>query len=152
MIRIKVIAVGKLHYKELEETVDRFVRMVSRFARMEIVEIPESRKSFPYNLKEEGMRIIQSLRDEFVVITDRNGVEMSSEEFALNIVKKNLDIGRNISFVIGGHQGLSEEVKRRGEIVLSFSKMTFGHNIFRVMLLEQIYRAFSIIFETEYHK
>lgn len=152
MIRIRIIAVGKLHYRELEETSSRFVKMISRFAKIELFEIPESKKPFPDNLKEEGVRIIQSLKDEFVVITDRNGVEMSSEEFALNVVKKNLDIGRNICFVIGGHQGLSEEVKKKGDIIVSFSRMTFGHNIFRVMLLEQIYRSFSIIFGTEYHK
>ncbi len=151
MLKIKLICVGKLHYKELYETSKRFENMLSRFVKLEIIEIQESQKPFPKNLEEEKQNIIRYIKDEYVILTDKNGKEMSSEEFAM-LIKNLLDTGKNITFIIGGHQGVSEKIYEKVNTTISFSKMTFGHNIFRIMLLEQIYRSFSIIFGTEYHK
>lgn len=151
MLVIKVISVGKLHYKELYETCNRFKKMISKFAYLEIIEIKESFKPFPFNLQEEGKSILKNIKDEYFILLGKEGKELSSEEFAF-FIREKADIGENIAFVIGSHQGVSEEVRNKADFVLSFSKMTFGHNIFRVMLLEQIYRAFSIIHGTSYHK
>ncbi len=151
MIKVKIICVGKLHYKELYQTSKRFEKMISKFSKIEILEIPESNKNFPKNLEEEGKLILRHIKDEFFILLDKEGETLTSEEFA-NVIKTNLDFGKNVAFVIGGHQGISEELKSNANITISFSKMTFGHNIFRIMLLEQIYRAFSIIFGTKYHK
>ncbi|MFN4245490.1 MAG: 23S rRNA (pseudouridine(1915)-N(3))-methyltransferase RlmH [Brevinematia bacterium] len=151
MIKIKIICIGKLHYKELYETSRRFEKMISGFSRLEILELPESKRPYPRNLEDEKELILKHLRDEFFILLDREGEFLSSEEFA-KIIKNNIDSGKSISFLIGGHQGVSKDLKNKADFVLSFSKMTFGHNIFRIMLLEQIYRALSIIFNTKYHK
>lgn len=151
MIKIKVICVGKLHYRELYDTSKRFENMISRFSKIEIIEIPESRKHFPGNLDEEKECILRNIKEEFFVLLDREGTQMTSEEFS-QIIKNSIDVGKNIVFVVGGHQGVSEDLKGKANLIVSFSKMTFGHNIFRIMLLEQIYRSFSIIFGTGYHK
>ncbi|MCX8029084.1 MAG: 23S rRNA (pseudouridine(1915)-N(3))-methyltransferase RlmH [Brevinematales bacterium] len=152
MFVIRIISVGKIHYKELIQTISRFKNMISRFARVEEIEIGESRKNYPRNLEEEGTKILHKIKDEdFIVLLDRDGKEITSEDFAY-LIKRNMDIGRNITFIIGGHQGVDVSVKTRSNFTLSFSKMTFGHNVFRVMLYEQIYRAFSIISGTPYHK
>ncbi|MEN2998110.1 MAG: 23S rRNA (pseudouridine(1915)-N(3))-methyltransferase RlmH [Brevinematia bacterium] len=151
MVKIKITSIGKLHYRELYETSKRFEMMISRFAKVKIIELSESKKPFPKNLEEEQEMIMKTLESEFLIVLDKDGKLMSSEEFA-ELIKANIDLGRNICFVIGGHQGVSEQLKSKADAVISFSKMTFGHNIFRIMLLEQIYRAFSIIFGTGYHK
>ncbi|MGC8766671.1 MAG: 23S rRNA (pseudouridine(1915)-N(3))-methyltransferase RlmH [Brevinematia bacterium] len=151
MLKIKILSIGKLSYKEIYETCNRFKKMISRFGQIEILEFKESNKPYPLNLEEEGKTMLKNIKGEYIILLDKKGKELSSEEFA-NIIKDKIDNGENIAFIIGGHQGVSEEVKQKADYILSFSKMTFGHNIFRVMLLEQIYRAFSIIYGTEYHK
>lgn len=151
MIKIQMICVGKLHYKELYETSRRFEKMISQFASLNITEVKESNKPFPRNLEEEAEEIIKNIKGDYIIVTDVNGEEMDSYSFAY-VLKENIDVGRNISIIVGGHQGLSERVKNLSSTRVSFSKMTFGHNVFRIMLLEQIYRAFSIINKTSYNK
>ena len=151
MFKIQIICVGKLHYKELYETSKRLEKMISQFSELTIVETKESNKPFPKNLEEEGKKIIQTIKGDYIILTDANGVEMDSYEFA-KVIEEKMNTGKSISIIIGGHQGVSEEIKKLAHLRISFSKMTFGHNIFRIMLLEQIYRAFSIITNTGYNK
>ncbi len=151
MFKIQVVAVGKLHYKELYETSERFINMSSRFAEVKVLEVRESKSIYPKNLQEEEERIMKLISLESTILCDVEGQKLTSEEFS-NFVKRFLDSGQNISFVIGGHQGVSQNLKSRVKYKISFSDMTFGHNIFRIMLLEQIYRALCIINNVSYHK
>lgn len=155
MIKIKLVAVGTIKEKFLKDGIAEYLKRLSRFAKVEIVEVEESKiqnKSEDLIKKEEGERLLKRIgKDDFVVLLDLRGNFYSSEEFAAQIdtlISKGVS---PISFVIGGTLGLSEEVRQRANIKLSISKMTFTHQMCRMILLEQIYRAFKIINHEDYH-
>ena len=159
-MRIKIVCIGKLKEKYWEEAVAEYSKRLSKYCDLEIIQLKEAK--LPANaaaaderavMVEEGKAILRSLRDEtFVITLEIKGKALSSEELAEKMRELPLMGHSEIAFVIGGSLGLSEEVSRRADFKLSFSRMTFTHQMMRPILLEQIYRAFKIIKNENYHK
>ena len=145
MTKVTIVAVGKLKESYLREACAEYAKRLTRFCNLEIVELPERAR-----LKEEGEDIIRRLRGHVFVLTPE-GRMRTSPQFAAEIGTL-VDRGEEMTFVIGSSCGLDGAVKARAHSLLSFSEMTFPHQLFRVMLLEQIYRAFMINTGAEYHK
>lgn len=157
MIKVNVVAVGKVKENYFKQGIDEYAKRLSKYCRFTLKEIEEENyikvdDKLIDKIKEiEADRILKNLSG-FVVIMAIEGQKISSEKFAKTI-KDLTDKGVNeITFVIGGSYGLSDRVKNRADIKLSFSDMTFPHTLFRLMLTEQIYRAFSINGGSAYHK
>lgn len=155
MMKIKIVSVGSIKEKFLKDAISEYLKRLTRFAKIEIIEVDETKiqnKSEEQVKKEEGERLLKRIgQDEFVFLLDLKGELITSEVLAQKI---NDLINKGISpltFVIGGTLGLSEEVRKRANIKLSISKMTFTHQMCRMIILEQIYRAFKIINNEEYH-
>ncbi len=159
-MNISVIAVGKLKEKYLKQAIDEYSKRLSRYCKLDIIELPDEKTPDNASDKEEeqirdkeGKLILSKIRDNaYVVAMDLKGKELSSEEFAKFISNCGVMGNSNIVFVIGGSLGLSDEVRKRANYKLCFSKMTFPHQLFRVMLLEQVYRGFRINNNEPYHK
>lgn len=159
MINISIICVGKLKEQFLRDGCAEYLKRLSPYAKTQIVEIAEERASDNPSaseinnvLQKEGERIIQKIpKGAAVIPLCIEGREFSSPEFASEIEKISLSNSK-IAFVIGGSFGLSDDVKSLGKIKLSFGKMTLPHQLARLVLTEQIYRAFSIINNSRYHK
>lgn len=157
---IKIIAVGKLKEKYLKSGIDEYLKRMKSYSKVEIVEVPDEQA--PENLSDkdleivkikEGERILSKIKKEdFVINLEIGGKLFSSEELAELIEKCQLDGRDSIIFIIGGSNGLSKEVIQRGDFSLSFSKMTFPHQLMRLILIEQVYRGYRIINNHPYHK
>ncbi len=143
MKMIKLIFVGKTKEKFINLGISEFAKRLEIFGKFKIIEIKDS------NVEDEGKKIIEILKDDYAVVLAVGGKEFSSEEFA-DFLKRNND--KNISFVIGSENGLSIEVLERANLKLSLSRMTLTHEMARLFLIEQIYRAFTIIKGRRYHK
>lgn len=160
MLKITIVAVGKIKEKYLKMGIDEFSKRLSRYSKLEIIEISDEKA--PENLSEkeigmvksiEGKKIISKLKPDSTIITLAiDGKKMSSEKFAKTIENLSIAGKSHITFVIGGSLGLSEEVISLADIKLSFSDMTFPHQLMRLILVEQIYRAFRINANEPYHK
>ncbi|MBE6719214.1 MAG: 23S rRNA (pseudouridine(1915)-N(3))-methyltransferase RlmH [Ruminococcaceae bacterium] len=158
-MKISIIAVGKLKEKYLRDAVAEYTKRISAFAKISITEINEYRcyenpssAEIGQVLQKEGEQIISKIpKGSFVIPMCIEGVQKTSEEFSAEIEKISLT-NSDITFIIGGSFGLSDEVKSLGKLKMSFSKMTFPHQLMRVILLEQVYRALSISNNTKYHK
>lgn len=152
MISIKVVCVGNLKERFWIEACHEYKKRLSRFCKLTVVEVEEQNKysQIPIILKKEGELIEKSLTTNTAALAIE-GKEYSSEEFASFLSKQSMESGE-ITFVIGGSYGLSEDIKKSARHKLSFGKATFPHNLARVMLLEQIYRAFMINEGSTYHK
>lgn len=159
-MNIEIICIGKLKEKYWRDAVDEYGRRLGRYCRFHITELKESR--LPANASgadeekvktEEGNAILGALRDRmYVVALDVKGKEMSSEKMASRL-EQHMNAGiSDIAFIIGGSLGLSGDVLKRADFRLSFSPMTFPHQMMRVILAEQIYRSFKIIHHETYHK
>ena len=159
-MNIQIICIGKLKEKYWTDAIKEYSKRLSRFCSLEITELKES--LLPANASaadeekvklEEGREILKAIKDGTYVITlEIKGKALTSEELAAKIDDLGI-IGRsNVAFVIGGSLGLSPEVSQRADFKLSFSKMTFPHQMMRVILLEQIYRSFKINRHEAYHK
>ncbi len=154
-MKIIILQVGKAKENEVQMLCDEWIKRLSPFLRIEIKTLKETSpsKTFPIDrcIAEEGKGILDAVdKDSFVVALDEKGREMKSIEFADFLATKQ-DEGRTVTFIIGGAFGLSDEVKKRADILMSMSKMTFTHQMVRLFLLEQIYRGFCIIKGKEYH-
>ena len=159
-MNITIVSVGKLKEKYLKQAVDEYSKRLSRYCKLDIIELPDEKT--PDNASEkdeliikekEGRLILSKIKDNaYVIAMDLHGKHITSEEFAGFIENCGVMGNSNIAFVIGGSLGLSQEVIKRANYKLCFSKMTFPHQLFRVMLLEQIYRAFRIMKNEPYHK
>lgn len=160
MIKVSIIAVGKLKEKYLKDACGEYLKRLSACSRVNIIEINEERccdnpsKSEIEQVKnKEGGRIIAKIpKGSYIIPMCIEGTEMSSEEFSDRLDKISLSGFGEITFIIGGSFGLSDEVKKLGMLKLSFGRMTLPHQLMRVVLLEQIYRAFSISNNSKYHK
>lgn len=144
MLGIRLVCVGNLKEKYLKDAAAEYVKRLSRFCDLEITETPESTP------EKEKDPILKNLKGKAVALCVE-GEEMSSEELA-KFIAKTAQTSSKITFVIGGSDGLDGEVKARADFRLSFSKMTFPHQLMRIILLEQIYRAFTINENIKYHK
>lgn len=159
-MNIKMIAIGKLKEDYLKAAVAEYSKRLSRFAKLTIIELPESRLADKASAKEEdkvkeveAAAILGKIDSgEYVICLSPEGKQMDSPAFAGLIQEKALYGVSSITFVIGGSLGLGSEILDRADLKLSFSKMTFPHQLFRVILLEQIYRAFKINHNETYHK
>jgi 23S rRNA (pseudouridine1915-N3)-methyltransferase len=145
MIKVNIVCVGKIKEAFYRDAVAEYVKRLSRFCKTEIREIAEGK-----NLEEEGKDIIKAAKG-YVIALCVEGQKLTSPALAER-VKKLCDAGQEITFIIGSSCGLSEEVKNFADYKLSFSDMTFPHQLMRVILCEQIYRAFMINAGSEYHK
>ncbi len=149
---IKIICVGSIKEKYLVDAINEYTKRISKYTKLEIIEVNDLSLLEDKCLKEEAKLIEKHLDEKDYIITlDIEGKELSSVEFAEKIDEINIS-NPNITFVIGGSLGLDDSIKERRNFSLSFSKMTFPHQLFRVILLEQIYRSFKILNNETYHK
>ena len=159
-MNITVVAVGKLKEKYWQEAVKEYSKRLGKYCRFNIIEIRESLlRGNPSVADEEavktaeGQEILSKIKSsDYVITLEIKGRGLSSTEFAKRIDDLAIMGKSSIVFVIGGSLGLSQEVSRRADFKLSFSAMTFPHQMMRVILLEQIYRSFKIIRNETYHK
>lgn len=157
MIKVNVVAVGKVKEKYFTDGINEYAKRLSRFCDFKIIEVAEENfnkadASLIETIKQkEGERILPHLKG-CVFVMAIEGDKFSSKSFA-SAIKNLTDRGEGvITFVIGGSYGVCDSVKTRADKLISFSDMTFPHTLFRLMLTEQIYRAFSIIDKSPYHK
>lgn len=147
---IKIICVGKIKEKYFIDALKEYQKRISKYSKLEIIELLDYNYDPKKTITEEGKNILSKINDkDFVITLEIEGNKLNSNELS-NFIEKN--ISKNITFVIGGSYGLSDEVKDRSNYKLSFSDLTFPHQLFRVILLEQIYRSFKIINNESYHK
>lgn len=148
---IKIICVGKQKENYLISATKEYIKRISKYTKIEIVEIKDEKIIAKAPIIE-GEKILEKIKpQEYVITLEIEGNQITSPKLAQKI--KNTFIHNSvITFIIGGSYGLSEKVKQRSNYSLSFSKMTFPHQLFRVILLEQIYRAFKINNNESYHK
>lgn len=156
-MKFKIVAVGKIKEGYLRDAVGEYVKRISRFATVEIVEIDECLSRGTQNEKEiqrvkaqEGEAILCKTEG-YVVAMDIDGAEFSSEQLSKHIQEQK-QFHSTFTFVIGGSNGLSEQVKQRANVRCSFGKITLPHQLFRVVLVEQLYRACCIEHNVAYHK
>jgi 23S rRNA (pseudouridine1915-N3)-methyltransferase len=159
-MNICIISVGKLKEKYLKDGIDEYKKRLSRYCSIDIIEVPDEKA--PENLSEkeeeqikikEGQAILKYVKEgTYVIALDLRGKMLSSEEFSILIADLGISGNSNIAFIIGGSLGLSKEVVERADYKLSFSKMTFPHQVMRLILLEQVYRGFRIMKNEPYHK
>lgn len=145
MQKIRIVCVGKLKEKFYADAAAEYCKRLSRFADLAVRELAEQRSP-----KEEADPILREIRG-YCVVLAVEGKKLSSEQFAARM-KELSGAGREVTFVIGSSCGLDGRVKARADLLLSFSDMTFPHQLMRVILCEQIYRAFMINAGSEYHK
>lgn len=150
---IKIICLGKIKEDYLIKGIDEYKKRISKYQNIEIHELlDEGTTDKKVALKKEKEKILKVINPKDYIITlEIEGKELSSQEFAKKIDEIFIS-NSNITFIIGGSYGLDDEIKALSKMKLSFSKMTFPHQLFRLVLLEQIYRAFKINNNEEYHK
>lgn len=139
-----------------EPAAAEYLKRLSRYAKSELLELPASKKggSDPLRARDEEGRALLARLDsrDTVVVLDEHGVELTSEELSRKVLQEAMSRGRDLAFLIGGAEGHSEEVRKRGDLVLALSRLTLPHRLARVVLLEQLYRAFTIARGEPYHK
>lgn len=158
-MRITIIQIGKTKQSYFQEAEAEYLKRLQPFAAVNIVTIKEA--SAPYDQNEatrsvakqkEALEVLRHIpKDTFLIAMDEHGKTMSSHQFADFILKKRDFEGANITFLIGGPFGLADQILKKAQFKLSFSPMTFTHEMIRTILLEQIYRAFTIITGKKYH-
>ena len=149
MITINIICTGKIKEKYLKDAIDEYSKRLSKFCKLNILELPD--KKIPDKSNSSIENEIKNIESENVICLDLKGKQFSSEEFAQDIQDISM-LHSNITFIIGGSLGMSEKLLNLANQKICFSKMTFPHQLIRVFLLEQIYRAFKIINGENYHK
>lgn len=150
---IKIICVGKIKEDYLKEAIEEYKKRLSKYTKLEIIELQDiNNNNINIILEKEKELILNKISEkDYVIILEIEGKELSSIELS-NKIDNILITNSNITFIIGGSYGLHEEIKLRSNFKLSFSKLTFPHQLFRVMLLEQIYRSYKILNNESYHK
>ena len=144
---IKIICVGKIKEKFYRDAIDEYSKRLSKYTKLQIIEVNDE-----VSIEKERDSVLKYINDKDYIITlEIEGESLSSEEFSKKI-ENTLMINSNITFIIGSSFGLHQDIKDLSNYKLSFSKMTFPHQLFRIILLEQIYRAFKIINNETYHK
>lgn len=158
MTKIKIVCVGKLKEKYLKDGIEEYSKRISRFAKLEIIELNDEKiPNDPSDaqclavLKAEGEKILKHL-DGYIIPLCVEGVALSSEELSEKLNQIALNGNSTITFIIGGSLGLDSRIKALADFKISFSKMTFPHQLMRLILSEQLYRAFKISANESYHK
>ncbi len=159
-MKIRLLTVGKIKEKYLRDAIVEYSKRLSRYCKLEILEAADEKtpdhasEALEEQIKKkEGDRILNFISDsDYVIALDLKGEMFTSEEFAQKIDRLGIQGVSTIDFIIGGSLGLSEDVRRRADLKVSFSKMTFPHQLMRVIFLEQLYRSYRIIRNEPYHK
>ena len=159
-MKITLVTVGKIKERYFEDAIKEYSKRLGRYCRLDIIQVQDEKtpdgagEAMERQIKDkEGQRILSNIKDgAYVIALAIEGRMLSSEELASRLQKLGVDGISNIVVVIGGSLGLSEEVMRRADFALSFSKMTFPHQMMRVVLLEQVYRSYRIMAGDPYHK
>lgn len=159
-IKVTIISVGKVKGKFFKGAINDYSKRLSRYTKMKHISLKQGHTSGDMSEKDiinvkidEGKRILDKIADrDYIIALDLKGKELSSEEFSDKIKKLRVRGKSNLTFIIGGSNGLSKEVLDKADYRLCFSKMTFPHKLMKVILVEQIYRAFKIINNEPYHK
>jgi Uncharacterized conserved protein len=159
-MKVKLITVGKLKEKYLKDGIAEYCKRLKRFTKFELEELPDekipnnaSQAQNTYILEKEGQRILNKISNrEFVIVLAIEGKQFSSEKFSQLLSATMLKGYSDLTFVIGGSLGLSQEVKKRASILMSFGLLTLPHQLMRLVFVEQIYRAFMIQEGSPYHK
>ncbi len=159
-MKIKLISVGKIKEKYYVGAINEYTKRLSAYCKLELVEVSDEK--CPENLSDKEMvqvkskeaeRILSKIKDtDFVITLEILGKQLTSEELAGKINQLGISGKSSIVFIIGGSLGLSDQVSKRSNMKLSFSKMTFPHQLMKVVLLEQVYRAYRIMRSEPYHK
>lgn len=159
-MNITIVSVGKIKEKYLADAIKEYSKRLSRYCKLDIIELPDEQtpdkggEALELQIKQkEGQKILKSIReDTYVIALAIEGKKLTSEAFAQKLDTLGIQGNSHIVFVIGGSLGLAPEVLQRADFKLSFSDMTFPHQLMRVILLEQIYRCYRIIHREPYHK
>lgn len=159
-MKITVVCVGKIKEKFYVQAIDEYVKRLSRYCKLEVIEVADEKTpdhaSDVVNEQiksKEGERILGAMKDDsYVIALAIDGEMLDSVKLSKKIEKLGVDGCGHITFVIGGSLGLASEVMKRADYKLSFSKMTFPHQLMRVILLEQVYRSYRIMMNEPYHK
>lgn len=160
IMKITIIAVGKLKEKYWKQAIAEYEKRLSAYTKIDIIEVPDEKAPETMSDKEieqvkekEGQRILAKVKPQSTVITlEIQGKMLSSEGLAKELGQRMTQGASDFTFIIGGSNGLHQDVMKRSNFALSFSKMTFPHQMMRVVLLEQVYRAFKINRGEAYHK
>lgn len=159
-MKVRVICVGKLKEKYLVEGIKEYSKRIQGYTQLEIIEVPDEKIPDKASLaqeeivkEKEGKKILDKIKqDDYVILLNVNSKELDSIAFSKHIEKCMIEGKSTIDFVIGGSLGHASEILNRADLKLSFSPMTFPHQLMRLILLEQIYRAFKIMKNETYHK
>ena len=159
-MKITILCVGKVKEKFYRDGIDEFVKRLSRYCKLEIIEVADektdenaSETEIRLVKEKEGEKLLKNIKDDAYVITlCIDGKQLDSEQLSEKIEKLGVQGTSHIYFVIGGSLGLADEVIKRADFKLSFSPMTFPHQLMRLILLEQIYRSYRIMNHEPYHK
>lgn len=159
-MKLRVICVGRLKESFFRDACSEYAKRLSRFCELEVTELADEKVAKDPSpaeiarvMETESSRIAEKLdRSDYTIALDPAGKELSSEELSELIDRLKLEGHGRVAFLIGGSHGLTRELKSRADMTLSFSRLTFPHQLFRVMLLEQLYRAFKISSGEAYHK
>ena len=159
-MKIKVVTVGKLKEKYLKDGIAEYSKRISRFAKLEMIELADEKTPDKASESEnqkileiEGQRILSKVRDrDFVIVLAIEGKMFSSEEFSKQLEEASIKGFSTLTFIIGGSLGLSSALKKRANLSVSFGLLTLPHQLMRLVLVEQIYRAFTIQQGSPYHK
>lgn len=159
MVHINIVCVGKIKEKFFRDAIEEYSKRLSRFCALTITEVADEKipEKSNENIEEvikqkEGINILNHIKkDSYVIVLELKGTELDSVQFSQEIEKIS-NLNSNITFVIGGSLGLSKDVLNRSNKQVCFSKMTFPHQLIRIFLVEQIYRAFKIANNETYHK
>ena len=160
MIHLNIICVGKLKEKYLKDAIDEYSKRLGKYCVLKIIELQD--ESLPSKINEsiiediknkECKKILENIKStSYVIALDLKGKQHTSEEFSQKIEEISVRGFSDITFIIGGSDGIGENIKNKCNFKLSFSKLTYPHGLFRLILLEQIYRSFKILNNESYHK
>jgi len=149
---ITLITVGKIKEKYIKEGIEDYLKRLSKYTKIELIELEDEAFDKTKTLKKEAEKIMKKINPKSYIITlEIDGKQISSPELS-ELIEKTIVTHSHITFIIGGSYGLDDEIKRLSNYKLSFSKMTFPHQLFRLLFLEQLYRSYKIMNNEEYHK
>ena len=149
---IKIICVGKIKEQYFKDDIEEYLKRIKKYTKLEIIEVQDNSFDISKTLKEEYNGIMHYFnKNDYNILLDIDGIMYDSVSLA-NKMNNLLIDNSNITFIIGGSFGVMDELRNKCDLKLSFSKLTFPHQLFRVILLEQIYRSFKINHHEEYHK
>ena len=154
-MKLQIVCAGKIKEKWLSDGIAEYVKRLSKYTSVEIIEVPDAPDSIPeaQALDQEGKKILSKIKDSsYVIVLDLHGKELSSEEWSKHVISGYEKGGAELVLVIGGSNGLSPELVARANERLCLSPMTFTHQMTRLIILEQVYRAFKIHYREKYHK